>query len=429
MRRAWSVTMSRSRSEAKAEAVASAKHCIMNGIIIIGAGQAGATLATELRAQGYDGPVTLIGAEPVAPYERPPLSKGLLGGEVSGEDLRLHAPETYTASRINLRLGQPVGAVDTMAREVIVGQDKIGYDQLALTTGAKAVSLPASVGGGLDGVFTLRTLVDAEALKARLRAGVRLLVVGGGYIGLEVAATAAGLGAMVTLVEMAPRILARVAGPETADIVRSLHRANNVDIREGVGLEYLSGKTRVSAAKLTDGTELAVDCVVAGIGARPETLLAEQAGIACANGIVVDEFGQTSAKGVWAAGDCTSFPYRGDRLRLENVQNAVDQAGMVARNMLGAGKPYRPNPWFWSDQYNMVLQIAGLATGYDRTVTRQAGTARTHWYYSGYDLLAVDALNAPKDYAIAKRLLEMGRNVPPEVAANPDIRLKALLRD
>ncbi|NNJ65669.1 MAG: FAD-dependent oxidoreductase, partial [Xanthomonadales bacterium] len=298
----------------------------MGGIVIVGAGQAGAALAERLRTEGYTGPVTLIGDEPVPPYERPPLSKAYLLGEQAKERLFLRPEAIYADKDITLRLGTPVTSVDPERKTVAIGDDMLPYDQLALVTGSVPIRLPDAVGGGLEGVFTVRTLADIDAMQPRFRKGARVLVVGGGYIGLEAAAVAAKLGLNVTLVEMADRILGRVAAPETADVIRAAHESHGVDIREGVGLDGVLGDEKVTGARLSDGSELDVDFVIVGIGIRPDTRLAEAAGIACDNGIAVDELGRTSAPDVWAAGDCASFPYKGGRLRLESVQNAIDQA-------------------------------------------------------------------------------------------------------
>lgn len=400
----------------------------MDGILIVGAGQAGASLAEKLRSDGYEGPVTLIGEEPVPPYERPPLSKAYLLGEVEKERLYLRPANIYDEKNIALRLGAQVTAIDTASKTVTLGDEVLGYDKLALTTGSIPNRLPASVGGDLDGLYTVRTLADIDRIKPLFREGAKALVVGGGYIGLEAAAVAAKLGLHVILVEMAERILGRVASVETADVVRATHLEHGVDIREGVGLMRLSGEGHVAQAVLTDGSTPEVDFVIVGTGIRPATSLAEAAGILCENGIAVDEFGRTSAPDVWAAGDCASFPYKGGRLRLESVQNAIDQAEAVAANMLGANAPYTPYPWFWSDQYDMKLQIAGLNTGYTRVVTRHAGSGQSHWYFDGETFLAVDAINAPRDYMIGKRLLEMGKTITPESAGDPEADLKALLK-
>ena len=401
----------------------------MSGIVIVGAGQAGASLAAKLRALGYAGSLTLIGEESAPPYQRPPLSKGYLLGEMELERLYLRAPSFWEEQNVTLRLGAKVTAIDPAARTLSVDGETIGYDKLALTTGSVPRRLPAAIGGALGGVYTVRTLADVDAMAPEFRQGRRLLVIGGGYIGLEAAAVAAKLGLEVTLVEMAPRILQRVASPETSAWFRNVHGDHGVKILEGTGLERLLGEDRVSAARLSDGTELAVDFVIVGVGIAPATELAEAAGLAIDNGIRTDEQGRTSDPAIWAAGDCASFPYRGGRLRLESVGNAIDQAEVVAENMLGAAKPYEAKPWFWSDQYDVKLQIAGLNTGYDRIVTRRGeGDAVSFWYYQGDRLLALDAMNDSRANMVGKRLIEMGKSPDPAAVENPATDLKALLK-
>ncbi|MDO9524472.1 MAG: FAD-dependent oxidoreductase, partial [Gemmobacter sp.] len=354
----------------------------MSGIVVIGAGQAGASLVAKLRTTGYDGAITLVGDEPVPPYQRPPLSKRYLLGQMPQERLFLRPAAYYDNHAITLKLGTPVSAIDPISRHVRLGDDLLAYDQLALTTGSVARRLPSQIGGALPGVHCVRTIRDVDTMVPEFDHARRLLIVGGGYIGLEAAAVAAERGLAVTLVEMAPRILQRVACTETSDYFRALHVAHGVDIREGVGLVRLHGDDRVTGAELTDGTRLDTDLVIIGVGIEPETRLAQAAGIALDNGIATDTFGATSIAGIWAAGDCASFPYRGGRLRLESVQNAIDQAECVAENMLGAGKPYVPHPWFWSDQYDVKLQIAGLNTGYRHVVVRGAEQGPcSHWYF------------------------------------------------
>ncbi len=400
----------------------------MAGIVVIGAGQAGASLVARLRTQGFDGPLTLIGAEPVPPYQRPPLTKKYLTGEMGLDRLLLRPESFYADHDITLRLGARVDRIDPAAREVHIGDDRLAYDQLALTTGSTPRRLPAAIGGNLQGVYVARDLADADAMMPEFEAGRRVLVVGGGYIGLEAAAVAASRGLQVTVVEMAPRILQRVASAETSDWFRALHQSHGVMIIEGVGLDHLLGEGHVTGARLTDGREIAVDFVIAGIGIAPNTALAEGTGLTLDNGIAVDAQGRTSDPAIWAAGDCASFPWRGGRMRLESVQNAIDQAECVADNMLGAGRAYEPVPWFWSDQYDAKLQIAGLNQGYDRVVVRDGGAARSHWYFAGETFLAVDAMNDPRAYMVGKRLLEMGRGIASDVAADASADLKPLLK-
>ncbi|OYX44883.1 MAG: pyridine nucleotide-disulfide oxidoreductase [Rhodobacterales bacterium 32-67-9] len=402
----------------------------MSGIVIVGAGQAGASLAAKLRTLGHAGPITMIGEEPMPPYQRPPLSKAYLLGEMELERLYLRAPSFWEEQAVTLRLGAPVDSIDPAARSVrLKGGETIGFDTLALTTGSRPRRLPAAIGGDLGRVFTVRTLADVDRMAPEFRAGARALIVGGGYIGLEAAAVAAKLGLDVTLIEAAPRILQRVAAPETSDYFRALHTAHGVKIREGIGLDRLTGDGDVRAAILADGSELPVDLVIVGIGILPNAELAEAAGLALENGIRTDEYGRTSDPHVWAAGDCASFPHAGGRIRLESVGNAIDQAETVAANIEGAGIAYAAKPWFWSDQYDVKLQIAGLNAGYDRIVTRHGdGDAVSFWYYQGGRLLALDAMNDARAYMIGKRLIEAGKSPDPALIADATADLKPLLK-
>ncbi len=401
----------------------------MAHVVVVGAGQAGASLVAKLRSSGFEGAITLIGEEPVPPYQRPPLSKKYLTGEMELERLFLRTPDFYAEHGIELRTGTRVEGVDTAARVVTAGGADIAYDELVVTTGSVPRRLPAAIGGDLAGVYTVRTLADIDAMADEFREGAKVLIVGGGYIGLEAASVAAIKDLDVTLIEMAPRILQRVACAETSDYFRALHRGHYVTLLEETGLVRLTGEGRVTGAELLDGRTIATDFVIVGVGIAPATALAEDAGIDCQNGIVTDEMGRTSAPHVWAAGDCAVFPYKGAMIRLESVQNAIDQAEAVAANIMGAGAPYRPFPWFWSDQYDIALQIAGLNAGYDRVVVRPGdGPSRSHWYYRGETFLAVDAMNDARAYMVGKRLLEAGKSPAPDAVADPATDLKALLR-
>ncbi len=400
----------------------------MENIVVIGAGQAGASCVAKLRTEGFAGQITLIGDEPVPPYQRPPLSKAYLLGDLALERLLLRPESYYQDTGITLSLGRPVTGIDRVGHRIVLGEQSIAYDALVLATGSVPRRLPAAIGGDLAGVHVVRGLADVDGMAPDLRAGRRALIVGGGYIGLEAAAVATKRGMDVTLIEMAPRILQRVAAPETSDYFRALHRAHGVDIREGVGLARLVGKGHVTGAVLSDGTELACDMVIVGIGITPATALAAAAGLVIENGIATDEQGRTSDPAIWAAGDCASFPYQGGRIRLESVQNAIDQAEIVAQNILGAGIAYQPQPWFWSDQYDVKLQIAGLNTGYTRVVVRDAGAARSHWYYAGERLIAVDAMNDPRGYMVGKRLIADGKSPDPAQVADLGLDLKTLLQ-
>ncbi|MCU0800340.1 MAG: NAD(P)/FAD-dependent oxidoreductase [Rhodobacteraceae bacterium] len=403
----------------------------MTAIVVIGAGQAAAAVAAKLRSLGHDGPLTLVGDEPQPPYQRPPLSKTYLLGDTTAERLWLRAPEFYAEQNITLRLGAPVTAIDRTTRQVVIGDTMLPYDHLVLTTGSIPRRLPAAIGGDLAGLYTVRTLADVDAMRGEFVAGRRLVVIGGGYIGLEAAAVAAKRGLAVTVVEMAPRILQRVASPETSDYMRALHQAHGVTIIEGTGLDRLlaDDQGHVATARLTDRRELPCDFVIVGVGITPATALAEAAGLAIENGIRTDTEGRTSDPRIWAAGDCASFPHGDGRIRLESVGNAIDQAECVAENIMGRGQAYQAKPWFWSDQFDCKLQIAGLNTGYDRIITRGPdGDAVSFWYYRGDRLLAVDAMNDSRAYMVGKRLIEMDRSPDPALIADPATALKALIK-
>lgn len=400
-------------------------------IVIIGAGQAGFAAAAKLRALGHAGRITLVGEEPQPPYQRPPLSKAYLLGKQPLERLLFRPPEFFDQHHIALRLSCRVDGIDRVSRDVLLGDgERLPYDRLILTTGADVVRLPDAIGGELDGIHYVRTIADADRMAQAMTPGKRALVVGGGYIGLEAAAVASGLGLDVVLIEAAERILQRVACVETSDYFRELHSRHGVEIREGTMLTGLVGKNgHVTGACFSDGSKEDFDLVIAGIGIRPNQALAEKAGLEIDNGIRVDAFGRTSDPSIFAAGDCASFPHEGSRIRLECVGNAVDQAEAIARVITGTEQPYAPKPWFWSDQYDVKLQIAGLSTGYDRIVTRpgEKDGAVSFWYFVASQLLAVDAMNDPRAYMAGKRMVETGRSPDPAQIANPDFSLKSLL--
>ncbi len=400
-------------------------------VVVIGAGQAGFSAAAKLRALGHEGPLTLVGDEPVAPYQRPPLSKAYVTGDMGPDRLFLRPESFYAEAGIVLQKRRRAVAIDRGASRVSFADGEVlDYDKLILATGSRPRRLPEAIGGALEGVLYVRTLADANRLRDMLVPPRRLLVVGGGYVGLEAAAVARKLGLEVTLVEAAPRILQRVASGETADYFRELHQSHGVTVLEGMGVKELVGSAgHVTGVVLTNGTEIAADLVIAGIGVDPNDDLARGAGLEVENGIKVDAFCTTSDPDILAAGDCASFPCRGGWIRLESAGNAIDQAEVAASNLMGMPVAYDAKPWFWSDQYDAKLQIAGLSSGYNTIVTRHSNDGSvSFWYLRGEDLLAIDAVNDPRAYMVGKRLIEAGRSVDRFALEAPETDLKALLR-
>lgn len=403
---------------------------MIRNIVVVGAGQAGATLVETLRAEGYDGALTLIGDETAPPYQRPPLSKKYLLGEMTADRLHLKPAGWWAEHAVDLRAGVRVEAIDRAARQVALSDGtRAPWDRLALATGARPRRLPAAIGGALPGVHVVRTLADVDAMAPDIAAGGRLLVVGGGYIGLEAAAVAAARGMAVTLIEAGPRILGRVAAPQTADFIRDLHQRHGVRIIEGAALERLTADAgRLTGALLADGTRIEADVAVVGIGVTPADDLARAAGLAVDNGVLVDAACRTSDPDIVAAGDVARFPWRGSPIRFESVQNAIDQARAAARAMLGADAAYDPTPWFWSDQYDVKLQIAGWNAGHDRIVTRPGSRpgGLSVWYYRAGRLIAVDAMSDARAYMTGKRWIEGGVSPDPDRLADAGLELAAL---
>ena len=398
------------------------------GVVIVGAGLAGCTAAVHLRSRGYERPITLIGDESYPPYHRPPLSKAYLLGEVSRERLFLRPASYFETHDIALRLERRVGAISLQDRCLSFGGQRLGYEALILATGSTPLRFPDARGGSLAGVYTLRGIADIDAMAPEFVAGRRLVIVGGGYIGLEVAAVACKRGLKVTVIEAGARILQRVAARPTSDFFRALHQSHGVKIVEGKAVESVCGVNRVEAVALADNTRHPADFVIFGMGIRPETALAESAGLAVENGIVTDENGRTSDPYVWAAGDCASWPFRGGQVRFESVGSAIGQAEAIAARIAGLAPAYLPQPWFWSDQYHVKLQIAGFSAGYDQVVSRSSSEGSLSvWYYRKGRLIAVDAMNDPKSYMSAKRWLAAGRSPEPEKISNAKVDLKTVL--
>jgi len=404
---------------------------VTDRLVIIGAGQAGFAMAAKLRALKDTRPITILGAEDVLPYQRPPLSKKYLLGEMSFDRLLFRPEQWYPDNDVEIRLSTWVEQIKRDTKQVLL-QDgsSIEYGTLALTTGSTPRKLPAAIGGDLEGVYVARDKRDADLLAGEMRPGRRVLIIGGGYIGLEAAAVARHLGLEVTVIEMADRILQRVAAKETADIIRVIHETHDVVIREKTGLKHLIGKNgRVTAAELSDGSVIDIDFAIVGIGVVPNDQLAKEAGLDVANGIIVDEFARTSDADIFAAGDCAVLPWQGGRIRLESVQNAVDQADAAAAVIAGGNAAYDPKPWFWSDQYDVKLQIAGFNLGYDQTLLRPGAREGAHsiWYFKNGRFIAVDAINDAKAYVTGKKMLETGINPDKTVLADASADLKQLL--
>lgn len=405
------------------------EHCV-----IIGGSHAAAQLAASLRQEGWEGAITLIGAEPTPPYHRPPLSKAALSGEKSDSELLIRPAEFYEKNRIDLLLGSTVTAIDRQAKKVLLHDGgEIPYSKLALTTGARVRKLPIP-GSELDGVCYLRDLRDAHQIRKYIGPGKSAVVIGGGYIGLEAAASMRKLGMAVTVLEAQPRVLARVTSAEISEFYSRVHREEGTEIMTGAAIEAITGDARVSGVTLADGRSLPADVVLIGVGVVPATELAEQAGLETDNGIVVDEFARTSDANIVAAGDCTRHynPIYHTQLRLESVQNANDQAKVAARTLCGKLQPYCALPWFWSDQYDLKLQIAGYSQGFDRVVLRgdtTTGRSFAAFYYAGDKLLAVDAINRPKEFMMAKRFLAEGKSADPAKVVDESIDVKTLFAD
>jgi 3-phenylpropionate/trans-cinnamate dioxygenase ferredoxin reductase subunit len=402
-------------------------------IIIAGAGHAGGSAAAFLRQYGWKGEIVLVGEEPLPPYQRPPLSKAWLKGEAKAENLALRPPHFYEKQAITLRLGTRVTGIDRAARQVRLGDGStLDYTALILATGAHARPLTVP-GHDLPGVLALRNAADADALQAALRPGQRLVIIGGGYIGLEVAASARALGADVTVIEREARVLARVAGPELSGFLAAAHAAHGVRIVCDAGVaEILAQDGRAAGVRLTDGAAIAADAVLVGVGALPNEVLAHAAGLPCHNGILVDMEARTEDAAIFAIGDCTCRPlphYDHRRHRLESVPNAIEQAKQAAAAICGRPGPVPEIPWFWSDQYDLRLQMAGLA--FDTAVSVVRGDPRAGsfcvFHLDVHDrVLALEAVNAPADFMAGRQLVAKGARIAPGALGDSGIDLKSL---
>jgi 3-phenylpropionate/trans-cinnamate dioxygenase ferredoxin reductase subunit len=405
-------------------------------VVIIGAGHAGGEVASRLRQGGFSGSIALLGAEPHPPYHRPPLSKTFLAGDASVDQLLIRSAASLEAAKIGWYPSTQVEMIDRDTRRLHLASGSwFGYEKLVMATGGRPRRLMIR-GSELRGLHYIRTIADVDALRHDFLPGKRLLIVGGGYIGLEAAAVAVKAGLHVEIVEYAPRLLARVAGAELSAFYKATHEAAGVKIRLNTGVESFESHARqpgcVGAVTCSDGAVLPANLVLVAVGLVPNVELAQAAGLAMGNGIQIDELGRTSDPDIFAAGDCTEFPLPcagGARHRLESVPNAMEQARAVASALTGAPKPYNLIPWFWSDQYALKLQSVGLSQGYDEVVIRPPSKPGgfVAFYLKEGRMIAADCVNAMVEFNAAKRLISEKTLIPVSTLANPEIDIRSML--
>ncbi len=399
--------------------------------IIIGGGQAGAQAVQTLRQNNFDGLITLVGEERQLPYQRPPLSKNYLAGKLDAERLSLRSASFYSDRNVTLELGTRADTLEPSSRRLRLGDGRVlNYDGLLLATGSRVRQLD-SPGSDLAGIHYLRTTADADAIRAEFLPGKKLVIVGAGYIGLEVASIAATLGVDVTILEAADRVMARVVSVETSHFYLNYHSSAGVKIHCDSSVAAFHGRDRVATVETAAGRRFSCDIVVAGIGIMPEVSLAEASGLKCDNGIHVDDHARTDEPSIVAAGDCTNHPnpFAGRRIRLESVHNAIEQAKTAALSLLEKSQPYAQIPWFWSDQYDLKLQIAGLSGDHDQIIVR--GNPKENRFSACYlragRLVAVEAVNSPRDFIFGKKLIAAEVVVTPEQVADSAVSLGDLL--
>ncbi len=397
--------------------------------VIIGASHTAGQLVASLRQFGWDGDITLIGDEPNVPYHHPPLSKDYLSGDKTDDELLIRPVSAYETAKVDLKLGTRVMKINRDDKTVLTDKDEIiTYDKLVLATGARVRRLPIE-GADLPNVFYLRDMADVTAIKTAIQTGRRAVIIGGGYIGLETAASLKKLGLDVTVLEAMPRILQRVTAPELSEFYKRVHSEEGVSIVEDTIADKITQDGSALAVTDKTGKDYSADFIIIGIGVIPNIELAETAGLECGNGIVVNEFCQSSDDDIYAAGDVTwHYNVKYDRyLRLESVPNATEQAKIVASHICGTPKAYDSLPWFWSDQYDLKLQIAGLSEGYDDLIIRgDRETSRSFaaFYFKGDALLAVDAVNAPREFAMTRMALSKGKILDKQKVADESLALK-----
>lgn len=407
------------------------EHRLTKRIVIAGAGHAAGQLVVSLKQQAYAGEIVLVGDEAYLPYQRPPLSKKFLSGDLPAERLYVKPRGFYEDPKIHTCLETTIAKIDRAAKTLRTDNgNTIPYDKLILALGSRVRRLPIE-GAELEGVHYLRNIADVEGIREELRNRNCAVIIGAGYIGLEVAAVTRQLGLDVTVIEMADRVMSRVVSPEISDYYQVEHSTRGVKLRLSTGVKAFRGDVRVSAVETTDGELIPADFVVVGVGIMPNTELAFAAGISVDDGIVVDDRCQTNDPDIYAVGDCTNHPNSiyGRRLRLESVHNALEQAKTAVNNICGIETHYSQVPWFWSDQYDLKLQIAGLSAGYDDVVMRGNPADRSFacLYLQDGRLIATDAVNSPRDFVQSKALIAARARIDSDMLANTDVQLKEML--
>lgn len=402
------------------------------GLIIIGASHAGVQLAAKSRELGYQEPITLINAEPGFPYQKPPLSKAFLLGKIDEVDLALRSERFFADAGISLLSAKRCVGIDRTTKTVALSDGaRLGYDTLALATGARARTLPTSFGKIPSGVLSLRTIEDARFVRTAVASARKVVVVGGGFIGLEVASALSTIGCQVALVEFQPRLLARSCSPEVADAIACLHRSAGVELHLQAGLaEIHARRERLERVTLTNGLELDADMLLFGIGAVPNVESAADAGLPCDNGVLIDQFCRTADPHILAVGDCTSFPSHqlGIPIRLECIQNAHDQAVTAAATLMGRSSPYASAPWFWSDQHDCKFQMVGFLDRVDQTIRRGSEDGSfSLWHFAEKRLHAVETINRPGEHVLARQLISRNRLPTPEQVADSAFNLRTVL--
>ena len=402
-------------------------------VVIIGAGQAGGQCALSLRRNGFDGKILMVGDEPHPPYQRPPLSKAYLSGDIGEDRLWVQTPEAWAEQKVEMRTGLRATAINR-AEQIVAFDDGSShpYDHLVFATGSRVRELPVD-GADLEGVRYLRNIVDVDALKADVQPGRRIAIIGGGYIGLEAASVAKKLGAQAIVIEAMPRLLARVAPEELSAFYLHAHTSRDVDVRLDSQVSRLTGNNgRITGVELADGSRIDCDSALVGIGVLPNIELASDIGLECENGILVDETCQSSVRDIYAIGDCCNQHnwLSGTRMRLESVPNALEQGKLVAAAICGSPLPKREVPWFWSDQFDLKLQTAGLLQGADTRIVRQGDNPDQIAIFHLRDgvLVAADCVNDPQSFMASKMMIMKAARPDQADLANPDIMMKDIMK-